>query len=523
MKQELENLLEGGETDSLWHASTSIAPFSPLTKDLSVDVVIVGAGLAGLTSAYLLIKSGKSVAVLEDSMIGSGETGRTTAHLTNEIDNRYYRVAFLHGEEGARLAAESQTQAIDMIERIVNELHIDCDFERLDGYLFVNKQQDGKELKKELKAVHNAGIADAVLLDSVPSDTFISGPCLRFSHQAQFHPLKYLAALTDAVIDRGGAIYTNTHVESFESEGGSEGKKPVKITTSDKRNVQATTLIVATNSPVNDRYHMHTKQTAYRTYAIGCEIARGSFPKMLLWDTEDPYHYVRVQEAGERDILIVGGEDHRVGQKDSDHRDASNARFSALEAWTREHVTIPFHVKYQWSGQVLEPVDALGYAGRQMRTNTYIITGDSGMGMTNCTAGAMIVTDLILGRDNPWSKLYVPSRKTLRATPEYLKENLNTASEYTEYLTPGEISDVSKIPAASGAILRKGLKKLALYRDESGTLHQMSAVCPHLGCIVDWNPVEASWDCPCHGSRFTPLGEVMNGPALAGLTKVEGE
>jgi Rieske Fe-S protein len=242
-----------------------------------------------------------------------------------------------------------------------------------------------------------------------------------------------------------------------------------------------------------------------------------------LWDTEDPYHYVRVQEDGERDILIVGGEDHRVGQKDSDQRDASNARFSALEAWTREHVTIPFHVKYQWSGQVLEPVDALGYAGRQMRTNTYIITGDSGMGMTNCTAGAMIVTDLILGRDNPWSKLYVPSRKTLRATPEYLKENLNTASEYTEYLTPGEISDVSKIPAASGAILRKGLKKLALYRDESGTLHQMSAVCPHLGCIVDWNPVEASWDCPCHGSRFTPLGEVMNGPALAGLTKVEGE
>jgi glycine/D-amino acid oxidase-like deaminating enzyme/nitrite reductase/ring-hydroxylating ferredoxin subunit len=511
---------QGGKSQSVWHATVEVKTFPRLLENLETDVVIIGAGLAGLTTAYLLTKEGKRVVVLDDGPIGGGETGRTTAHLTNEIDDRYYHTEFLHGEEGLKIAAESQTAAIDTIENIVQELNIECNFERVDGYLFTEQNESDKELKKELEAIQRSQISGVELLPELPNPEFKTGPCLRFPRQAQFHPLKYLNALAQAIVKRGGMIFTFTHANAFESAGDAKKNNPVKITTSEKYSVTAGAAVIATNTPVNDWVVIHTKQAAYRTYAIGCEIERGAFPKILLWDTKDPYHYIRMQSNGDKDILIVGGEDHKVGQKDSDDREASKARFDALEQWTREHVSIPFTVRYRWSGQVMEPVDALAYLGKNPgdSTNTYIITGDSGMGMTNTTAGAMIITDLILGRENRWAALYDPSRKTLRAIPEYLKENLNVAGEFVEYVTPGDISNLSKIAPGTGAIVRHGLKKLAAYRDTEGKLFTYSAKCPHLGCIVDWNSVESSWDCPCHGSRFTPKGEVMNGPAISGLT-----
>jgi len=525
MNQELANLTEGGERTSLWHYTYGIEPFSPLTTDISTDVLIVGGGIAGMTTAYLLGKAGRKVVVLEDGLIGSGETGRTTAHLTNAIDDRYYKLQSKFSKEELRIAQESQTKAIDMIEQTVRELNIDCDFKRVDGYLFVDQGESDEELRKEKDAAHSAGLPDVVLLDRVPNRAFKSGACIRFGQQGQFHPLKYLDALTQAVIKLGGKIYTNTHAQSFESAGKAAENNPVIVKTRDNWCVSANACVVATDTPINDRVHMHSKQAPYRTYAIGCEIKKGSFPYMLLWDTEDPYHYVRIQPNGEKDMLIVGGEDHKTGQKDSDGREASERRFSALEQWTHEHVTIPFAVTCRWSGQVMEPVDGLAYLGKnpQDDTNTYIITGDSGMGMTNTTAGAIIVSDLILGRDHPWAKLYDPSRKSISATAEFLKENADVVRDLVEYFTPGEVADVSEIPNASGAILRKGLQKLAVYRDESGSLHTHSAKCTHLGCVVHWNPVEASWDCPCHGSRFTPKGEVMNGPAVSPLEPAELE
>lgn len=513
--------IEGGSTLSLWEATVQIASNPKLTRNLSCDVAIVGAGLAGITSAYLLTRAGKKVVILDDGPTGGGETGRTTAHLTNEIDDRYYHIEFLHGEEGAKLAAQSQTKAIDLVERIVRDLHIDCNFERLNGYLFVERGESSDELKKELEAAHRSGLTDVELLPSVPSSTFSTGACLRFPNQAQFHPLKYLAALKKFIEENGGKIYNDSHVTEFGTSGGKDDTGIV-VKTSEGFSVSARAVIIATNTPVNDWVIMHTKQSAYRTYVVGFELPKGTLEKGLYWDTKDPYHYIRTCSDPEQgqDILIVGGEDHKTGQDDADNQNASTEQFDKLEVWAKARFDALGRSVYEWSGQVMEPVDGLAFLGRNPKEkNTYIITGDSGMGMTNCTAGAMIVSDLILGKENSWSALYDPARKTLKAASEYLKENLNVAAQFVDWVTPGDAT-METVKPRHGYIIREGLEKHAVYCDDVGKTHQFSAKCPHLGCVVQWNAVENTWDCPCHGSRFEPLGKVINGPALVGLAPI---
>jgi Rieske Fe-S protein len=290
--------------------------------------------------------------------------------------------------------------------------------------------------------------------------------------------------------------------------------------------VSALAVVVATNSPFNDMVAIHTKQAAYLTYAIGAVVPRGSIPRGLFWDTLDPYHYVRLApigpdqrdrthpEAGERELLIVGGEDHKTGQA----RDQAQ-RFDRLEQWTRERFPMVEKVGFRWSGQVMETIDGLAFIGRNPgdRDNVFIITGDSGMGMTHGTIGGILISDLILGRDNPWTRLYDPSRKPVGAVGDYASENLNVAGQYADWLTGGEVSDRGEIPVGEGAVLRRGLSKVAVYREADDEYHEVSAVCPHLGCIVAWNTVEKSWDCPCHGSRFDCRGDVLNAPANRGL------
>jgi Rieske Fe-S protein len=238
-------------------------------------------------------------------------------------------------------------------------------------------------------------------------------------------------------------------------------------------------------------------------------------PAALYWDTADPYHYVRLQ----RDVLIVGGEDHKTGQED----DAYD-RFAYLESWARERFPIG-DAEYKWSGQVMEPVDGLAYIGRNPGDKGHILvtTGDSGQGMTHGTIAGILLTDLILGRPNPWESLYDPSRKSLRSAAEYVKENVNVAKQYLDYVSPGEVDSVDEIRPGHGALVREGLAKLAVFRDDHGAVHALSAVCPHLGCIVHWNTLEGTWDCPCHGSRFDTDGRVLNGPAAVGLERREVE
>jgi len=490
----------------------------PLAEKTSAHVCIVGAGIAGMTTAYLLAREGKSVVVLDDGPIGGGMTGRTTAHLVTALDDRYFELERLHGEEGARLAAESHTAAINAIEAIVRQEKIKCEFERLDGYLFVPPRETKTILDDELKAVHKAGLTDIEKVERVPWDSYDTGAALRFPNQAQFHPLKYLAGLAKAIEQKGGRIYTQTHATDI------EGGKQARIDTSSGGVVTAGAVVVATNTPVNDLLAIHTKQAAYQSYVIGARVPLGSVTRGLYWDTPDPYHYLRIETVGKGDeaydLLIVGGEDHKTGQEDD-----ANKRFGALERWTRHRFPMVEAIEYRWSGEVMEPVDGLAFIGRNPmdKSNVFIATGDSGNGMTHGTIAGLLLCDLIMGRRNPWESLYDPSRITLRSLPDFLKENLNVARQYADVVVGGDVESPDEIKPGSGAVLARGLHKIAVYRDPKGEAHERSAVCPHLGCIVNWNTMENTWDCPCHGSRFDAMGKVFQGPANSDLAEAGSE
>lgn len=498
-------------TISLWMATAARPERPALTEHMHADVCVVGAGIAGLTTAYLLTREGKHVVVLDDGPVGGGQTQRTTAHLANAIDDRYTEIERLHGQDGARKAADSHTAAIDRIEAISQAEQIDCDFARLDGYLFVPPGESPQILDDELAATHRAGLLGVEKLARAPLAIFDTGPCLRFPRQGQFQPLKYLAGLAAAIERGGGRIFTKTHAKSI-----TDGKPPC-VETADGHRVCAAAVVVATNTPINDLVAMHTKQAPYLTYAIAATLPAGAVPRALYWDTLDPYHYVRLQADGAAELLIVGGEDHKTGQA---HDQAE--RWARLETWTRQRFPMIGGVKYHWSGQVMETIDGLAFIGRNPGDeHVYIVTGDSGMGMTHGTIAGMLLTDLILGRDNPWAALYDPSRKTLGAVKDFVSENLNVARQYADWLTGGDVSSMQQIAPGSGAVIRYGLSKVAVYRDEIGTVHEHSAVCPQLGCIVNWNGGEKTWDCPCHGSRFDCEGRVLNGPANRDLAPVQ--
>jgi glycine/D-amino acid oxidase-like deaminating enzyme/nitrite reductase/ring-hydroxylating ferredoxin subunit len=485
----------------------------PLKTDSSVDVCVIGAGIAGLSTAYMLAREGQSVMVLDDGVIGGGETGRTTAHLSNALDDRYFELERLHGIEGARLAAESHSAAIEMIETIVQTEKIECDFGRLDGYLFVPPMADRDELEEEMQAARRAGIA-VEWASRAPIDNFDTGPCLRFPRQGQLQPIKYVRGLAKAIEHRGGRICFGTHVSEM------EGGCPVLVKTDAGATVRAHAAIVATNAPISETYGLYTANTPYRTYAIAARIPRGAVHRALYWDTPDPYHYVRLQntEQDDSDFLIVGGEDHKTGQADN-----FDERFERLEMWARERFPRIASVDYRWSGQVMEPVDGLGFIGAHPvgKQNVYIVSGDSGHGMTHGTIAGMVLRDLILGHNNPWAHLYDPSRITLRAFGELIHENINAGAQLIDWLKEADVASMDQIVPGEGATIQNSWKKLAVYRDKQGAYHQCSAVCPHLGCIVSWNSTEKSWDCPCHGSRFDPYGRVINGPANTNLDTPE--
>ncbi|RJQ23067.1 MAG: FAD-dependent oxidoreductase [Nitrospiraceae bacterium] len=500
---------KSGKTISLWMATTEVPGHATLTENTHADVCIVGAGIAGMTTAYLLAREGKSVIILDDGRIGGGMTERTTAHLSNAIDDRYFEIERLHGEKGARLAAESHTTAIDRIEAIVTEERIDCDFERLSGFLFVPPGDSIEILRHELTAAHRAGLTEVKQVERAPIDSFDSGICLHFPRQAQFHPLKYLTGLTRAIERDGGRIFTGTHVSSM------EGGTSARVETSNGYVVTADAIVIATNTPINNIVTIHTKQAAYSTYVVGARIPRGSVTRALYWDTLDPYHYIRLHSVSrDYDMLMVGGEDHKSGQADDGAR-----RHSQLETWARERFTMIEKMEFHWSGQVMEPVDSVAFIGCNPGDpkNVYIATGDSGMGLTHGTIAGILITDLIMGRKNPWVPLYDPSRKTIRALGKFAEENLNVVAQYVDYLTGGDVDSPEKVAKGEGAIIRRGTTKLAVYRDRQGILHERSALCPHLGCIVSWNKLEKTWDCPCHGSSFNRYGGIIKGPANSDL------
>jgi len=494
------------ESRSLWLATTPETSYPALAGDLEVDVAIVGGGLTGLVAAWLLTEAGARVAVLEQGRIASGETGNTTAHITELVDTRYHVIERDFGREGARLVARSNHDAIDWIERTYNVLGIDCGFERVPAYLYTERAGDLGFLRKEFAAAERAGVP-VEFVNEVPLP-FPTAGAVRVARQAQFHPRGFLLPLAERTVARGGRIFELTHMT-----GVSDGE-PCEVETRNGR-VRARDVIVATNVPANNWAALITKLPAYRTYAIGAREGR-PIPRGLYWDTDAPYHYTRTQPTAEGDVLIIGGEDHKTGTETE-----TLQRFESLLDYAGSHFAVQ-QADYRWSGQIIEPVDGLPFIGLNTASeHVYVAAGYSGNGMTWATVAGQLTTDLVLGRSNPYGDLYKATRvKPLAAAKDFITENI----DFPKYLVRDRTTSAdvqgdnpALVPKGVGRVLGIGGVKYAVYRAEDGQLHSLSPICPHMHCDVAWNDAERSWDCPCHGSRFTPTGEVLNGPAVTNM------
>jgi glycine/D-amino acid oxidase-like deaminating enzyme/nitrite reductase/ring-hydroxylating ferredoxin subunit len=495
-------------TSSVWSEMAPLPPHRRLQGDVSVDVAIIGAGITGVTAARTLKRAGFRVAVIEARRIGKGESGKTTAHLTEVLDTRFHRLITRFGEDGARLAVRGQRTAIERIAAFVDELSIDCRFRRVPGFLYAETSSTVDEIEAEEAAAHRLGLA-VTAMSELAALPFPVARALRFEGQAQMNPRAYLAALADGLDGGGSHVFEQTHVLDVDDS------EPCRVIT-DSGVIAAADVIVAAHVPISNRVLVHSKLAAYRTYAVGVEVPLVD-PIGLFWDTADPYHYIRSETVDGRTFLIVGGEDHKVGENDD-----TTIPFKRIEAFVADRfgrAVAP--TDYRWSGQIIEPADGLPYVGRNsLSSHIYIATGYAGNGITGGTLAAMILADEIQGIDNPWTDLYDATRfKPLASAKAFISEN----ADYPKHLVADRLSgivgpnELDAIAPGQGKVLSIRGQRLAVYRNERGGLSAVSPVCTHLGCIVHWNTAEKSWDCPCHGSRFEPSGLVLNGPAVEAL------
>ncbi len=506
MSSELAN------THSLWIDTSSAKTYPRLEGDIEVDVAIIGGGITGITAADLLKRSGKRVAVIDFSRVGCGETGHTTAHLTEVLDTSYQDLISNFGIDGGRLACQSSRKAIQRMEVNVQRLKIDCDFRRVPAWVFSETSDEIDWLHSEAEAALSLSVPNT-LCDSAPSP-FPVKKALRFDHQAQFHPLKYLRAIAETIPGDGSHIFEHTRAIDFQDG------EPCKVTT-ERGTITCKSIFIAANVPISNRLFLHTKIAAYRTYAIAFKAPEAKMiAGNLMWDTLDPYHYIRTAHINGEEYIIVGGEDHKTG-----HDVHTDTHFQNLIDWCGTRFDF-IQVPYRWSGQIINPVDGLPYIGRNsMCDNIYVATGYSGNGMTFGTLAGMLVSDLILGQQNPWTELYAATRvKPMASAKQFLSENIDFPTHLiSDRLSASQEPDLEHIRENEGALVRVGAKKIAAYRDTEGQMHMMSPVCPHMGCYVNWNNSEKSWDCPCHGSRFSPVGKLLNGPAVTDLASEEAD
>ena len=499
---------------TLWSTDVALPEHPPLSEPARTDVCVVGAGIAGLTIADRLAAEGRRVIVIDAAGAGAGQSGRTSAHLSAILDDRFAALARARSADVARIAYESHRAAISLIEDIVRRESIDCDFERVDGWLGAAADGDEgrRQIEEEFEAARQAGVP-VERQRGVPWNPGAAVHALRFPDQAQFHPTRYLAGLARAAERKGVKIYGTTPATAV------RGGRDAHVATAQGHRIDADAVVVATNNPINDRVVIHTKQAPYTTYVIALQVPTKSVPRVLFWDTADPYHYVRVQPMADgSERLIVGGEDHKTGQESD-----KESCWSRLEAWARMQFPAAGALTHRWSGQVMETLDGLGFIGRNPMDddNVYVVTGDSGMGLTHGTLAGILIPDLIAQRPSPWEAAYAPNRRPARTLRTFLQENLNVAAQLAQWLKPETRRHVEQIARGEGAVLQQGVAKVAVYRDTEGELHVRSAVCPHLGCVVRWNRPERIWDCPCHGSRFDREGRVITGPSTADLHEVD--
>ncbi len=493
------------ETHSLW-MDEGPRTYAPLPGDLDADVVVVGGGITGATTALLLKRKGLRVVLVDAAALGNGETARTTAHLTQVLDVRYAWLSSHMNKEAATVAARAHGEAIDAIERIAAELAVDCDFVRVPGFLYTERAEGVAELEAERAAMAAIGLP-ATLVSETPLP-FPVKRALRVENQAQFHPEKYMRALLAAVHGDGSAVYERTRVLALH-----EGE-PCRVET-DRGALSCGAVVVAAHVPVGNRVLLHTKIAPYRSYVVTVD-ANAPDPLGLFWDTASPYHYWRTHRVGDDVLFIVGGDDHKVGQR-SDTEEA----FASLERYVHERLP-GARIRHRWSGQIIEPADGLPYIGRNsLSKRIFVATGFAGNGMTGGTLAALILAEDVVGREHPWGHVFTATRVRPRAAGlTIIKEN----ADYAKHLVADRfgappMDAVAALAPGEGCVVDGAGGRLAVYRSPVGHLSACSAVCTHLGCIVGWNTAEKTWDCPCHGSRYDPYGEVINGPATQPLAR----
>lgn len=493
-------------TQSLWKANASQSNFPTLNEDITVDVAIVGGGITGITSAYLLGKSGLKVAVLEARNIADSTTGNSTGNLYSMIDKRLHHIQSKWDKETAQQVAASRTAAVDLVERLVHEHNIDCSFKRVPWYLFSETEKKDETIEKEYKAAGDYGLQVERLTD-LPIPVKVHA-ALKVENQAQFDPAAFTRGLAKKIDKQNVRIYENSAVENIE-----KGDPHVLKTAAGS--VTAKKIIMATHTP-KGIYALHTAVYAYREYAIAVKLKSGNVPDGIYWDTEATHHSsIRSWKSDTGNYAILVGGHHKVGEE-TNHQQ----HYRKLEENARRLFDVE-SVDYHWSAQHYKPADGLPYIGETTEGNIYVATGFSTDGLTYGVLSAMIIDDLINDRENRWAKMYKATRFTpLKSAKEFVKENLDVAAEFLNLL-PGQADaeEFREVKPGEGKIVEADKTKLAVYRDDNGQVHCVSAVCTHLGCIVDWNDAEKSWDCPCHGSRFEVDGKVIEGPAISPLDK----
>lgn len=498
-----------GASVPIWAPVAEPRKFRALGRDEQADVVVIGAGIVGLMTAWHCKRDGLRVIVLEAGRIGSGETLRTTAHVTAQLDSGWVKVVDDFGPDVARSLWTEAMVGIHALETAASALQVDCAWRRVSGWKFAEDERGVKALRDEAEAAARAGIPLAFVGSDVPLPWRTAG-ALRCERQAQLEPGPFLDALARAVDGDGSHVHEETRALEVH-----DGPEP-SVTTANGT-VRAQHVIVATHAPFNNRLLLQTKIAHYRSYVLALSTPH-DLPEGLYWDDADPYHYVRTADHAGRRLVLVGGEDHRTGQEDD-----TLDRFASLERWALERLP-GSTVERRWSGQILEPVDGLPYVGRNsLEHNVHEATGFSGTGWAYGALAARILADAMRGVVHPLAETLAATRITPMASARrYIQENAAFPWHFFGDRLSPESTEIRSLPRGRGKLfMTRTLRKLAVYRDADGELHAFSAVCPHMGCIVDFNPAESSWDCPCHGSRFDLGGRVLNGPAITGLERVD--
>lgn len=475
---------------------------------LTYDCLIIGGGITGITTALLLQQAGNQTILADAHTVGFGTTGGTSAHINNFADTTFSEAESAFGEKGAQLFADAIAEGFDIIRQHIAAFKIDCDFETRPGYLYAENEDEEKQLDDIYNGAVKVGVA-VEYIEDVPTPVPYK-KALKFDGQAQFHPLKYLEGITAAYVKAGGVILENALIEKVDSADGTH------TAVSDNRSVSAKTVIYATHMPPNINV-FNFECAPYRSYVLAVKLHSGKYPEALIYDCQEPYHYVRTHQLDGEPLLLIGGLDHKTG-----HEDPEKA-FADLEKYVRKYYNVS-SVKYRWSAQYYVPADGLPYIGQMplAADGIYCATGYNGNGMMLGSVAGKILSDLVSGKGSKYEDLFKPSRiKPIDSFSEFVKENADVAYHLiADRFGIPETDSLKRLAPGTGKLVEVDGQKIAAYRDDDGNIHALSPVCTHAGCIVNWNSVEQSWDCPCHGARYDVDGNVITGPATKSLFRI---